>query len=578
MWTKLVSVGVLGVAIGGTAVWLALPEGDEGTNPAPPIARDSREPPADPTPFPTQRTSIAEIVRNAHDFQRNTELYALLAETGRAEVEALLAEIGTLDASPHRYDVARVLYTRFAGLDPQAAADHVVAANYHSSWVAAVFRAWAHTDVDAAVDRATALEGDAKTIAAQAILELDLPAWQREEIAAQLGGERILVAISAREALTGGGQDFASAWRAAVAALDIPQEPNSLEQVGSWVSAFEQLALLARRWANHDPVAAMAAVADTGNRQFATLSQTVVLQAWAADDPLAAVAWFAAQHGEQREGRNFDRENLSHALMQGLMERGVDEAIRALDSIPAPLQQQAGLGLVRALRGRDIGDGDFQSVLDWYDTFDAPSNRLSTELSRAYAAHDPAQAIAWAQTLDGRARSDAFRTAASQLARSDPELATRLVAEIEDPQLRTRAAMQIMFSQGLNDPEATLQWARSFPVEDDRPQLELRAITLWADAAPRAATREVLAMRDAQARDEAAARIVRTVARNGHADLAEDLFNATQSESVRRRVAAALLHHYTETAPDEAKAEFYRGIVPTRRGARNEGRNRVERR
>lgn len=78
-------------------------------------------------------------------------------------------------------------------------------------------------------------------------------------------------------------------------------------------------------------------------------------------------------------------------------------------------------------------------------------------------------------------------------------------------------------------------------------------------------------MRDAESRDANAARIAGDVARNGQAELAEDLFNAAESASARRRIAAALVSHYTETEPDPAKADFYRAIAPERvRGSRTD--------
>ena len=462
-------------------------------------------------------------------------------------------------------------------LIPTLPPTHVVAANYHSSWVAAVFRAWAHADVDAAVERAATLENDAKSIAADAILELDLPPWRLEEIATQLDGKRVLAAIHTRKALKGDELDFASAWESALRAFDIAQKPEAAEQFGRWVAAFEHLGPLARRWAEHDPAAAMAGVADAGMPHNEVMAQ-IVLRIWAADDPSAAVAWLAGQQAPFKQvfvaidkvaglrliERGQTHDGLARALMQGLLERGVGEAIRAIDTIPGRLQGEARLGLVSALRDRVATDSDYQILIDWYGTLEAPSDRLVGNLSRAYAAHDPKQALAWAQTLDGRAQTAAFNAAATQLAQSDPALAKRLVAEIESPGLRSEAAQRIVYSQAFKNPRAILEWARSFPVANDRAQLERQAITIWASVSPRDATREVLAMRDAGSRDATAARIAGDVARNGHADLAEDLFNAAASQSARSQIASVLVRHYTEAEPDAAKADFYRATAPER--------------
>ena len=566
MWSRLLVVGLLGIAIGAAGFWLASDHGDATLHQAPSSGEASGRYVDLPTSSPPVERSLAQIVDNANDFQRNTALYALLVDTGRAEVEALLAEVEALARAPHRYDAARVLYTRFAELDPDAAADHVAAANYHSSWVAAVYRAWAHTDLDAAVDRAAGLDGDAKAIAAAAILELDLSESQRQDVAKQLDGEAALVAIATREALGGTDKDFAAAWRTAVKAVGIPTEPGSLAEAQGLFHAFGQLGVLARRWASHDPVAAMAALTGMENPQMSLQAQAGVLQIWAADDPSAAIAWLSEQEGSRGGTRNW---MMTQVLMSGLMERGVGEAILALDTIPDHLREQARVGLVNALQSLgDRSDVDFQIVLDWYGTLESSSRQLASTLAGAYAEHDPEQAFAWARTLEGRAQSAAVDRAIGQIARSDPGLARRLIADIDASELRMDAARQFISTAGRNDPEGTLEWARSFPVEDDRPSLERHALTVWSRAAPSQAVREVLSLRDTGLRDEVAGSIAWSIMGSGQVELAEELFDAAESENARRQIATVLFRYYTNVAPDEDKADFYREIAPDR-GSRN---------
>ena len=550
------SVGVIGVAIGGAAVWFGLQEGTETEEPA---SRQTYEPPVDsPAAVPTRRRSLAEIVRNPRDFQRNTDLFALLADTGPDEVRALLAEAEALAATPHRYDVARVIYTRFAELDPEAAADHVVSADYHPTWVAAVFRAWAHTELDASVVRAAALGDDAKAIAAGAILALDLPLAQRADIASQLDSEMALAAINAREALAAADDDFAVAWQTALRGVDMSREPRTASEMQDMASTFAQVALLARRWAGHDPAAAMAAIGSVGNETFARMARSAAFEVWAADDPSGAIAWLAEAENVRT------RDSLVRVLMRELVQRGLGEAIAMLDTIPANLREGANVNLVRALQGRGSSDLDFQIVLDWYDTLESPSDRLGAEFARTYAARNPEQAFAWAQTLAGRARHDAVGRAIRQLARSDPALTKRLIVEIEDAPLRQRAAQQFVSAAARNDPRDTLRWARSFPAEEDRGQLVQRALAAWSRESPRDAALEVLALRDATLRDDVAASVAWAVADRGQAELAEDLFEAVESDEARERVATVLLRFYTDIDPDEDKAEFYRRIAPER--------------
>ena len=328
------SVGVLGVAIGGGAVWFGLRDGAESANPAP-MPPETHGPRFDSsTAVPAHRRSLAEIGPNPHDFQRNTALLALLADTGPGEVEALLVEAEALDPSPHRYDVARVIYTRFAEIDPEAAADHVVAANYHSSWVAAVFRAWAHTDLDASIARAVTLEGDAKAIAAATILELGLSLRQREDIASQLDSEMALAAINTRSALVGADQDFAAAWQSVLRGVDMSREPRSASDMAGMLSTFAQVGVLAQRWADHDPAAAMEAIGNLDNEVIAGSARATVFEIWAADDPSGAIAWLA----ETERVRN--RDSLVRTLMRELVKDGLGEAMLVLDTLPANLRTE----------------------------------------------------------------------------------------------------------------------------------------------------------------------------------------------------------------------------------------------
>ena len=160
------------------------------------------------------------------------------------------------------------------------------------------------------------------------------------------------------------------------------------------------------------------------------------------------------------------------------------------------------------------------------------------------------------------------------LARSDPTLAKRLLGELEDADLRANAARSFISNSVWNNPRDTLRWAQSFAYEDDRPALVIQTFGMWVVSSPREATRELLAMRDGELRDQIAASIGWSIARRGHVELAEEIFDATESEIARKQVAAALLQHYTETDPDEDKAAFYRSIAPEPTGGRG---NRIRR-
>ena len=108
--------------------------------------------------------------------------------------------------------------------------------NYRASWLAAVFRAWAHRDFGAAMTRAAALDGERQAIVARAVLEMDIPEWKREAAAARLGAERLLGAIRVREDLAAADGDFAFAWQRAMSAVNATERHERLRRIAfAWV-------------------------------------------------------------------------------------------------------------------------------------------------------------------------------------------------------------------------------------------------------------------------------------------------------------------------------------------------------
>ena len=537
----LVAVGVaVGIVIGLTTAWVAYDftaragSGTMITNAAP--VEPARGWPPEEAAKALTLTQIAALVS---DFDRNKALYTHIADADFPRLLELLDEVDALSESSHRYDVLRVIYLRMATLDPETTVDHVLGRSYRTSWLSSVFRAWAHEDLDAAVAHAASLDFHAKPVAMRAILDLDLSDGQREAVARRLDGEEILAGIETREDLVGGTADFASAWEAG-----LDQADSNLRM--------QRLTQIARAWAEFDPVAALEAAGAIPHTQLVTTLQGLVLQSWTTDDPVAAIAWV----GEQKPSLN--RMSLTVTAIAVLARENIRSAISFLDSIPAHLQESARLGLVTTLQipTGDISDTDVDIVLDWYETLDRASQRkLSPSLSAAMARRQPEQALDWAQSLEGRARDDAMRDVLMDLASTDLELAQRLVAEIDDANLRYESSLTIVYTAAYANPRAALEWAQSFESEPQRVALVGAVLNQWANESPDDAVDVLLDMSRGPARDQVAANVAtRLVQHQG--ELAERLFDAIESAEVRRPLASTLRRHFAQTDPD--KAAFYR--------------------
>ena len=548
---RLVAIGVLGIAVGVAivAVFLHGNSGaaDTGGSPVqkPVPSNDASAPDQEDS-----RPSLAAIAALADDFERNAALYRLVSNANTADIERLLAEFVSLSPVHHRYDIARVLYIRFAAIDPAAAVEHVVNVDYHASWIAAVFRVWAHQNLDAAVAKAATLRDDPKAIATRTILELDLPAWQREAIADQLVDRTMwetiaaLGEISARAAARGGHRDFVSEAEAALLT------PDTTER--SW-----RVAHLARAWVGEDPAAALAWAEGVTNPWMVRRVQTAFTEVLVAQDPTMALDLLARTDGI------WDNPNTVHIVMRGLLKVDFEAAIRSLDVIPPRVQMSARRALLSAVHHDQASDFGIESVANWYASLESPIRApLASDYAFALAAHDSKKAFTWALDVEGdEARRSALGNVMYHLGTEDRAAGNRLLAQIEDPEDRKNAAVSFVRAYAQDDPQGGWRWAKSFSLEEYRPHLLSAVLSGWLSRSPEQATRTLLAMpRDL--RDRTAARIgTYTIARHVGPERAEEIFNAVESRDARIRLAEGLVRYYRETEPDADGAEYYRSIV-----------------
>ena len=534
--------------------WLALRSGGEPPPPAIAGRQVTQEATAAPA-APPESPSLAEVAEIAVDSRRNDALYRIVADADVTRVKALLDEVDALGPVSYRPDIARILYIRFAVVAPEAAVDHVMARAYRTSWLTAVFRVWAHADLDAAVTRAQVLEGQARLLVTRAILELELPAWQRENIAERLDARETLASIRADEDLRGE-TDFAVVWRKALSVTDDTVRLQRLEEI---VVA----------WAKEDPAAAMAAATELARQPYhdpppspGLLLQNRVIEIWATADTAAAVAWIADQESTRTV------QSTTTSLILAVAGESATAAISALNLLPEGIVGNA----QRALAGsaRDMSDADVDTLVDWYASLEPETqNFLAPFLSLAMVARDTQRALDWAISLRGDAQMNAVVNIIWRIGDNDPELATRLVKTIEDEGLQRVAARSLIGTRVAEDPREALEWVESFTSEPVRLELVSMVFGQWSNADTDEAVREVLRLRDADMRDAAALRVATSLVQEerfkyfgeSRVDLAEQLFDAIRSADVRRDLAKALYRYYAVTDPDPDRARHYADLM-----------------
>ncbi|MXY55043.1 MAG: hypothetical protein F4029_03705 [Gammaproteobacteria bacterium] len=563
-------VGAL-VVVAGVVVWWAGQWGS-GISPAS-LERPVGEPLAGQTPLPAKAT-LAGIAGIADDFSRNAAIYRLADGASRKQIEDWLAEAETLPPSLYRYDIARVLYIRFAVLDPEAALDHALWGATKPVWLEAIFRTWAQVDPHAATDRAAKLDSSAKAAASRTLLQLGLPFDELRSVAERLdaaedhdryrGIERIIgVAVptpsmrllAAAQATKLGRRDdesHADAWYRAIAVED-----DLVRQILA-----ERIAI---DWASEGPIDALAAVkawptndlhVTVRSNGFSTrlIRQRIrsqIVWKWADDEPLEAFAWLMAQNVPEMRGH-------VEAVMSRLTQYAPEEAIARLGDVPDSQRPSAAYAVLGVLAGRDI-----DQAMSFFASLDISSKVNRTHvLRRALLANRSAkQALDWAVAVDPRIRADEVAAVIRDLHKKDHTEALRLLESLDEPSLRIAAADEVVRDEARRDAQESLAWVRNFEPEAARSNLIVKVFDTWAARDPAAACRELFDMRGGPVRDQAAATMMPDVV-SRDAPLAERLFDAIESPHQQARAAQPLHRHFSDIEPDHRKAERYGKYLP----------------
>ena len=530
--------------------------------------------------------TLAELAAIEDDFSRNAALYALIGDAPQARVEDWLAEVDTLPATRHRPDLTRVLYIRFAVLDPEAALRHALRGATRASWLAAIFRTWGQLDPNAAAVRAGTLLPFAKAVASRALLELDLPRAELLALTARLDegraadgvqrhlrlatgkpqrtpSEYLLAEIEARAHARREGESYADAW---VRAISLEAEPL-VRQI-----LVEQTVV---DWALADPVAALAVVGawDTDdlyapnvtgggfapNQPFQPMLQARIMSIWARRDAEAALSWAMRQDPA-------DMQMHVPMVLAALAEQSPGEAVARLADLPDALRERAAGNLLWTLVRTDLERAMrlFESLSVEQQSENAMA--LSQEMvSRRL----PREAVDWALSLDRRIRPREVAAVLQRIYFRDHAEALRLLDSIEDPAIRAAAAPGLVPGQVQSDAQEALAWALNFRPETERGNLVVQVFHTWARLDPGVACRALLDTRGGSTRDRAAATMMSNVVAHD-SQLAERLFDSIETADQRAVAAQTLYRHFTDIDPVKRKAERYRRYLPEEDDPSNE--------
>lgn len=491
--------------------------------------------------------TIAQIAEGVNAFERNAALYEFVADSDRGRVEALLAEVAGLPQTPHRDDIARVLYIRYASLDPAGAATHAWRHRTAPDVLSAVFRAWAHADLDAAVAGASELPTGARLDAARAILQLDLPVADREALA-----ERLDVALSVAEidevpgiGTSQPGEDYDAALARIGAIAD---DKTRHAEMASATSA----------WAAADPAQALAAVADWDG--VADVKDSLlygIMNKWAQADPRAAVDWLLATGA----GEFLD---LVFPAYRHLAKADLSGAEALVGSLAGESERrQARIGVFNAA----LAQGELDRAVAAFAELDRDGQAMTAgDLGAHLARAAPERAFEWLLDLDEKLRRRTFEWTLQAIHRQDPALTKRLIQDVADPSLRIEAARKVIESVAFGDPAEALRWAETLGAEQQYAPIVGDLFGEWLRWDPQRAAAALMRHPRGAARDVALRRFVSAHLASFDTTGAERFFDVIDSPRERRNAAEALLRYYVEVDPNERKATFYEQLASANDG------------
>ncbi|MYD96486.1 MAG: hypothetical protein F4X98_03745 [Gammaproteobacteria bacterium] len=482
-------------------------------------------------------STLVEIAAIANGFDRNGPLYALIADADRERIERWLADVEDLPETPYRGDISRVLYVRFASLDPAAAVDHALQTRANPAVVSTVFRAWAHVDLAAAVGRAAELPTGVRPDAARALLQLDLPAEERESIAERLGTRPAVVEISKPEV------------PAPVQAYDV-----ALSRIGELSDhglRRKEAMSAASAWAEADPASALAAIfawESDGDVKDSMLWR--IMYGWAETDARAAMDWLLASSSHQLP-------DLVSTAFWNLAKSDLADAEALVATLPSEeARRNARWGVFGAIQVK----GDFDRMLTAFADLDARDQSMAVSgVVRLLARESPERAFDWLTSLDQRVREEAFDWSLASILRRDPALTKELIRGLADPGLRIKAALAAT-RLGNVGPE-DLHWAESLGIEAEYAPVVGDVFYGWFGHDAQGASAALRRYSRGPARDDALDRLVGANLSAFDPQAAERLFDAIESPAKRRTAARRLHRYYTQVDPNERKALAYQDLA-----------------
>jgi thioredoxin-like negative regulator of GroEL len=396
------------------------------------------------------------------------KLAHLLAD--EADVEGLKALIlkAVKSRDPlYNYNLVSIFLEKFTSLDPSAAIKFIEAnssiANHR--FISHVVTSWVREDPEAAIDYFNSLTN----------MQL------KNEIAGRLFSDPTLVDSGLLAELEQSLGQSAAAMRGMMQANQLPP-PQALEEAllmnqPNRMSAI-QIALI--RWLHNDPEAAIARIQSHSNTDERHQMLQSILHEYVNIDEDAAFA--------------FARANLSDNVQleqQMLSMLGQRDPKRTLPMIEDFISRTGNANPLNSLIATWIQQAPAEA-LAYIDTMDEQRRgTLYQSAAFSYVNSHPDEAFDWLLRQSDRYPQMVENTIASSINHNTISIAERMVAQVENPSIRTRLITGIGNYKASQNPEAALRWLEGYQRDPAYPTAVQNVISSMSHQNPKGAARAI---------------------------------------------------------------------------------------
>ncbi len=374
--------------------------------------------------------TITDLVRLPTLLERTAALHRLVNAADENLLIDFLDQSRTIKSSSLRHAIEIAVVRKLAAADPEIAVSQLATlqSERHDELIAAIYSAWAGSNLVEAVSQAIKLDPPLKKAALRGILSArgDLSFEQRQSVARRLGNEQFAIDLVNLETVNGAFVDPESAWNSFV----IDGYSNAAQT--------EHLIEVAELWIDRDGIDVIDRISDS--LESSTVLNAVVVSV------LHRVA----------------RQDPADAFRQAL---GLKSSSRelALETIVEIWAVKDPNGALSAILGLD-SEPDRQ--------------HLQEKVLQAWASNDPVALMAIIDQLPEDIQALAKEAAMFAIARISPEQATGFLAELTERNARDALAKEIATYWSETDVASALDWALNDEFATDILQAEVLMIVL----------------------------------------------------------------------------------------------------